>query len=93
MEEGRIVERGTHAELVARGGRYAEMWQLQQSSSEAVDGLTGRAMARRLRRLVSGKTLVFGQTRGPGQRPLPRISFFVRDEARLELHSNHQEFS
>jgi ATP-binding cassette subfamily B protein len=37
MEEGRIVERGTHAELVARGGRYAEMWQLQQSSSEAVE--------------------------------------------------------
>jgi ABC-type transport system involved in Fe-S cluster assembly fused permease/ATPase subunit len=37
MEVGRIVERGTHAELVARGGRYAEMWQLQQSSSEAVE--------------------------------------------------------
>jgi ATP-binding cassette, subfamily B, heavy metal transporter len=37
MEEGRIVERGTHGELVARGGRYAEMWQLQQSSSEAVE--------------------------------------------------------
>ncbi len=37
MEDGRIVERGTHAELVARGGRYAEMWQLQQSSSEAVE--------------------------------------------------------
>ena len=37
MEEGRIVERGGHAELVARAGRYAEMWQLQQSSSEAVE--------------------------------------------------------
>jgi ATP-binding cassette subfamily B protein len=37
MEEGRIIERGTHAELVARGGRYAEMWQLQQSSAEAVE--------------------------------------------------------
>jgi ATP-binding cassette subfamily B protein len=37
MEDGRIVERGTHAELVARGGRYAEMWQLQQSSGEAVE--------------------------------------------------------
>ena len=37
MEEGRIVERGSHAELVARGGRYAEMWQLQQSSSEAAE--------------------------------------------------------
>jgi ATP-binding cassette subfamily B protein len=35
MQDGRIVERGTHAELVARSGRYAEMWQLQQSSAEA----------------------------------------------------------
>jgi subfamily B ATP-binding cassette protein MsbA len=26
MEGGRIVERGTHAELVRRGGRYARMW-------------------------------------------------------------------
>ncbi|ABM93401.1 ABCB family ABC transporter ATP-binding protein/permease [Methylibium petroleiphilum] len=30
MEAGRIVERGTHAELLAREGRYAQMWALQQ---------------------------------------------------------------
>jgi ATP-binding cassette subfamily B protein len=35
MEAGRIIERGTHADLLAKGGRYAEMWSLQQQSSEA----------------------------------------------------------
>ncbi|MBU3725476.1 MAG: ABC transporter ATP-binding protein/permease [Burkholderiaceae bacterium] len=29
LEGGRIVERGRHAELIARGGRYAELWELQ----------------------------------------------------------------
>lgn len=29
LEEGRVVEDGTHAELLARGGRYAELFHLQ----------------------------------------------------------------
>ncbi len=33
MDQGRVVEQGSHAELLARGGRYARMWQLQQSSA------------------------------------------------------------
>jgi ATP-binding cassette subfamily B protein len=32
MDAGRIVERGTHAQLLAANGRYAQMWALQQSS-------------------------------------------------------------
>ncbi|MFN9196399.1 MAG: ABCB family ABC transporter ATP-binding protein/permease [Pseudomonadota bacterium] len=37
LEAGRVVERGPHAELLARGGRYAQMWRLQQSAaSDAV---------------------------------------------------------
>ncbi|KAB2892837.1 MAG: ABC transporter ATP-binding protein/permease [Burkholderiaceae bacterium] len=35
MDAGRIVERGTHAALLAQGGRYARMWALQQSDAAA----------------------------------------------------------
>ena len=31
MDTGRIIERGTHAHLLAQGGRYAQMWNLQQA--------------------------------------------------------------
>ncbi len=33
LEDGRIVERGRHHDLLARGGRYARMWAMQQSAS------------------------------------------------------------
>jgi ABC-type transport system involved in Fe-S cluster assembly fused permease/ATPase subunit len=32
MEAGCILERGTHAELLAANGRYAQMWALQQNA-------------------------------------------------------------
>ncbi|WP_334195050.1 ABCB family ABC transporter ATP-binding protein/permease [Pararhodobacter sp.] len=32
LEEGAVVEEGSHAALMARGGRYAEMWAHQQAS-------------------------------------------------------------
>ena len=32
MESGEIVERGTHAQLLAKGQKYARMWTLQQSA-------------------------------------------------------------
>jgi len=33
MDHGRIVERGTHADLMRAGGRYAEMWEIQARSA------------------------------------------------------------
>jgi ATP-binding cassette subfamily B protein len=35
MAEGKIIERGTHEELLALGLSYAEMWRAQQSQSQA----------------------------------------------------------
>jgi len=34
LEAGRVIEKGPHAELLARNGRYAQMWRLQQSGQD-----------------------------------------------------------
>ena len=39
MDAGRIVERGSHAGLVAAGGQYAQMWRLQQQEGEGLGSL------------------------------------------------------
>ncbi len=43
--DGRVVEQGTHAELLARGGRYKHLYELQFAADEAVPGPTGPAGA------------------------------------------------
>lgn len=47
MEQGRIVERGTHAELLAASGVYAQMWerQLARQEEEPDDAESGLSIA------------------------------------------------
>ena len=40
LEQGHIAERGRHADLLAQGGRYAEMWAKQQEAAELQERLT-----------------------------------------------------
>ena len=39
LDQGRIAERGRHRDLLAAGGRYAEMWRRQQEVEEAEEVL------------------------------------------------------
>ncbi|KAG2428694.1 hypothetical protein HXX76_011399 [Chlamydomonas incerta] len=40
LDDGRVVESGTHSELLARGGRYAELWARQASHVEELAAAT-----------------------------------------------------
>ena len=59
VEQGRIVERGTHAELYARGGRYYEMYTRQHGLETNLFLAPGEGDAR-------------GRGRGRGRPPAPR---------------------
>jgi ATP-binding cassette subfamily B protein len=43
LDEGRVVERGTHGALLARGGIYAAMWARQQEAAEHAAALAAVA--------------------------------------------------
>jgi ABC-type multidrug transport system fused ATPase/permease subunit len=42
MEEGQIIEHGTHAELLARGGQYQKLYELQFADEEEHLAVSGQ---------------------------------------------------
>ncbi len=43
LDGGRVAETGSHSELMARQGRYAEMWRLQQAAAARHDEAAARS--------------------------------------------------
>jgi ATP-binding cassette subfamily B protein len=45
LQDGRIAERGTHGQLIARDGLYAEMWRRQSEAVQAAEAAAAAAAA------------------------------------------------
>jgi ATP-binding cassette subfamily B protein len=43
LEQGRVVERGSHAQLLASRGAYARLWQLQKREASGASASIGQA--------------------------------------------------
>jgi len=63
LDAGRLVEQGTHAELLAKGGLYAGLWNRQRQAEKAREELAN-ALAQEGERIQGGR-LIAGLTLPP----------------------------
>ncbi|HEX5997817.1 MAG TPA: metal ABC transporter permease, partial [Hyphomicrobiaceae bacterium] len=54
LDAGHLVEQGTHAELLARGGLYASLWNRQRQAEKAREELAN-ALAEDAARIKGGR--------------------------------------
>src|SRR6185312_14512488 len=54
LDRGQLVEQGTHAELLARGGLYASLWNRQRQAEKAREELA-EALAQEGERIKGGR--------------------------------------
>jgi ABC-type transport system involved in Fe-S cluster assembly fused permease/ATPase subunit len=70
LDRGRLVEQGTHAELLARGGLYASLWNRQRQAEKAREELA-EALAQEGERIRDGRLDAAAALAGAAPRPGP----------------------
>ncbi|KYG43884.1 hypothetical protein M433DRAFT_5938 [Acidomyces richmondensis BFW] len=86
LDEGRVVERGSHVELLAQKGRYAEMWKKQvQAQRAAEEAKVLQDRADRLRRESMGSRPV--RPKEANEEILPSSD----EEEQHEPHEQHEQ--
>jgi ATP-binding cassette subfamily B protein len=69
LDAGRLVEQGTHAELLARGGLYASLWNRQRQAEKAREELA-EALAAEGERIKGGRLEAAAGLRGEAGDPV-----------------------
>jgi hypothetical protein len=64
LDAGRLVEQGTHAELLAKGGLYASLWNRQRQAEKAREVLA-EALAEEAQRIKDGRLTPAAELAGP----------------------------
>ena len=59
LDAGRLVEQGTHGELLAKGGLYASLWNRQRQAEKAREVLA-EALAEESQRIKDGRLVPIG---------------------------------
>ena len=62
LDAGRLVEQGTHGELLAKGGLYASLWNRQRQAEKAREVLA-EALAEESQRIKDGRLVPIGDDR------------------------------
>jgi ATP-binding cassette, subfamily B, heavy metal transporter len=72
LDRGRLVEQGPHAELLARGGLYASLWNRQRQAEKAREELA-EALAQEGERIRDGRLDAAAALAGAAPRPGPSL--------------------